>query len=42
VTDMPSFARRSAGSTAGPTSRMPTAEVMARTVSQVAVEVTSE
>ena len=38
----PSLARRRAASTAGPTSTMPTTVVMARTVSHVRVDVTSE
>ena len=38
----PTFARRSAARAAGPTRRIPTADVTARTVSQVAVEVTKE
>ncbi len=40
VVPRPIFARRSAASAAGPTSRMPTVVVTARTVSQVRVDVT--
>ena len=38
----PTLARRSAARAAGPKSRMPTVVVIARTVSQVDVDVTSE